>query len=139
MSAHRRRLAVTGLAALAPVLVWLAADPILGHRLGIVDGEQTLDIGVTSVVLAAFLAVLAGWGLLALLERLWSRRARAIWTGLAMTVLAVSFLPLTGDGMDAGTRTTLALMHLAVAAVLIPGLRTKDATPTPPPANQLQV
>jgi hypothetical protein len=34
----------------------------------------------------------------------------------------VSFLPFIGDGMSGGTRISLALMHLAVAAVLIPGL-----------------
>ncbi|MBB6417925.1 DUF6069 family protein [Streptomyces sp. AK010] len=43
-------------------------------------------------------------------------------TAVAGTVLAKSFLPLLGDGMDGGTRTSLALMRLAVAAVLIPGL-----------------
>jgi hypothetical protein len=42
--------------------------------------------------------------------------------GVAGAVLAVSFLPFIGDGMDGGTRVSLALMHLAVAAVLIPGL-----------------
>ncbi|GAA3996082.1 hypothetical protein GCM10022384_49250 [Streptomyces marokkonensis] len=42
---------------------------------------------------------------------------------MAVAVLAVSLLPLIGDGMDGGTRASLALMHLAVAAVLIPGLR----------------
>lgn len=34
----------------------------------------------------------------------------------------MSFLPFIGDGMDGGTRVSLALMHLAVAVVLIPGL-----------------
>ncbi|WP_307820736.1 DUF6069 family protein [Streptomyces sp. BSE7-9] len=48
-------------------------------------------------------------------------RARAALARVAVAVLAVSALPLTGDGMDTGTRTALALMHLAVAAVLIPG------------------
>ena len=110
-----------GLAVLAPVLVWLVADPVLGHRLQIVNGEETLDIAVVPVVLAALLAALAGWGLLAALERFWARRARTVWTGVAVAVLALSFLPLTGDGMDGGTRAALALMHLAVAAVLIPG------------------
>ncbi|MFI2379731.1 DUF6069 family protein [Streptomyces sp. NPDC018964] len=66
--------------------------------------------------------LLSGWGLLAVLERSGVRRARAVWTGIAGVVLTVSFLPLTGDGMDGGTRAALALMHLAVAAVLIPGL-----------------
>ncbi|MFD5374873.1 DUF6069 family protein [Streptomyces griseoincarnatus] len=40
---------------------------------------------------------------------------------MAVAVPDVSFLPLTGDGMDTGTRTAFALMRLAVAAVLIPG------------------
>lgn len=109
-------------AALAPVLVWLAVDPLLGHRVQIADGEQTLDIGAGAVVVVALLASLSGWGLLAALERFGVRRARAIWSVVAGVVLAVSFLPLIGDGMDGRTRAALALMHLAVAAVLIPGL-----------------
>ncbi|MFJ8858854.1 DUF6069 family protein [Streptomyces sp. NPDC102451] len=131
MSARRRRLGVTALAVVAPVLVWLAADPLLGHRLRITDGEQTLDVGALPVALVALLASLAGWGVLAALERLGVRRARAVWTGVALAVLALSFLPLTGEGMDGGTRAALALMHLVVAAVLIPGLRTKDAAAAP--------
>lgn len=125
MSARRRRLGITALAVLAPVLVWLATDPLLGHRLRIADDEETLDIGAVPVAFVALLASLSGWGLLAALERFGVRRARAIWTGVAVAVLAVSFLPLTGDGMDGGTRASLALMHLAVAAVLIPGLGGK--------------
>ncbi|MEV5201130.1 DUF6069 family protein [Streptomyces sp. NPDC053720] len=122
MSARRRRLAVTGLAVLAPVLVWLVTDPLLGHRLRIADGEQTLDIGAVPVAIVALFASLSGWGLLAALERFGARRARNIWTGVAVAVLAVSYLPFIGDGMDGGTRASLALMHLVVAAALIPGL-----------------
>ncbi|GGU44769.1 hypothetical protein GCM10010244_83460 [Streptomyces coeruleorubidus] len=107
---------------LAPVLVWLVADPLLGHRLRIADGEQTLHIGAVSVALVALLASLSGWGLLAALERFGVRRARAIWTSVAGAVLAFSFLPFIGDGMDGGTRVSLALMHVAVAAVLVLGL-----------------
>lgn len=113
---------VTALAVLAPVLVWLVADPVLGHRLRIVDGEQTLDIGAVPVAVVALLASLSGWGTLAALERFGARRAHAVWTGVATTVLVMSCLPLIGDGMDGATRGALALMHLAVAAVLIPGL-----------------
>ncbi|MFE2218331.1 DUF6069 family protein [Streptomyces canus] len=122
MSVRRRRLGVAVLSVLAPVLVWLVADPLLGHRLRITDGDQTLGIGALPVGVLALLASLSGWGLLAALERFGARRARAIWTGAAGVVLAVSFLPFLGDGMDSGTRVSLALMHLAVAAVLVPGL-----------------
>lgn len=127
MSALGRRPTILALAVSAPVLVWLVADPLLGHPLRIADGEQTLDIGAVPVMLVALLATLSGWGLLAALERFAARRARAVWTGAAGAVLAVSFLPLTGDGMDGGTRASLALMHLAVAAVLIPGLGGRPA------------
>ncbi|MEV5101538.1 DUF6069 family protein [Streptomyces massasporeus] len=120
MSPRGRRLGVTALTVLAPVVVWLVAEPVLGHRLRIADREQRLDIGAVHVAVVALFASLAGWALLAALERFGVRRA--IWTGVAVAVLAVSFLPLLGDGMDGGTRTSLALMHLAVAAVLIPGL-----------------
>ena len=122
MSRRRRRLSVTALTVLAPVLVWVVADPLLGHRLRIADGEQTLALGAVPVAVVALVASLSGWGLLATLERLGVRRARAVWTGVAGAVLAMSFLPFLGGGMDGGTRVSLALMHLAVAAVLIPGL-----------------
>ncbi|MFC8779053.1 DUF6069 family protein [Streptomyces nigra] len=122
MKRRTRRAAVCALAVLAPVLVRLVADPLLGHRLRITDGDRTLDIGAGPIVFVALLASLAGWALLAALERSAVRRARAVWTGAAVAVLVLSFLPLTGEGMDAGTRATLALMHMAVAAVLIPGL-----------------
>lgn len=40
----------------------------------------------------------------------------------AALVLAVSFLPLTGPDTATATRLVLGLMHVAVAAVLIPVL-----------------
>ena len=122
MSTRRRRLGATASAVLAPVLVWLVTDPLLGHRLRIADGEQVLDLGAGPVTVVALLASLSGWGLLAALERFGPRHARAVWAGVAAAVLAVSFLPLLDDGMDGGTRAALAVMHLAVAVLLIPGL-----------------
>ncbi|MFH8619900.1 DUF6069 family protein [Streptomyces sp. NPDC017979] len=118
---RKRRWAVTGLAVLAPLLVWLVADPMLGRQLEIANGDETLEIGAVVVALVALLVALAGWGLLAALERFGVRRARAVWTGAAVAVLVLSFLPLTGD-MAGGTRAALILVHLTVAAVLIPGL-----------------
>ncbi|WP_240661070.1 MULTISPECIES: DUF6069 family protein [unclassified Streptomyces] len=136
MSTRTRRLWATALSVLAPVLVWLVTDPLLGHRLTIDDGTETLDLTAVPVAVVALSASLAGWALLAALERFGARHARVVWTVTAGAVLAVSFLPLTGDGMDAGTRVALALMHLAVAAVLIPGLRgSRPARPDSAPAG----
>ncbi|MFB8754180.1 DUF6069 family protein [Streptomyces nigra] len=127
MRTRGRRATACAAAVAAPLLVWLVTDPLLGHRLRITDGDQTLELGAGPVAFVALLASLAGWGLLAALERFGVRRARAVWTGVAAAALAVSFLPLTGDGMDGGTRAALALMHAAVAAVLIPGLAGRAA------------
>ncbi|MFZ4153186.1 DUF6069 family protein [Streptomyces pseudogriseolus] len=122
MSARARRSGTTAVAVAAALVIWAVADPVLGHRLRMTDGSDTMTVGAAAVTVASLLASLAAWALLAALERFAPGRARAVWTGVAVAVLAVSFLPLAGDGMDGGTRVTLALMHLAVAAVLIAGL-----------------
>ncbi|MFJ6611274.1 DUF6069 family protein [Streptomyces sp. NPDC091289] len=128
---HRRRRTTTVLVAvLAPAVVWLVADPVLGHRLRITDpaAQESLDIGLLPVVLLALLASLAGWGLLAALER-FTRRPRPLWTVAAAVVLLLSFLPLTGSGMSGGTRTALALMHVLVGTALMAGLPTRPEGP----------
>jgi len=65
---------------------------------------------------------LAGWGLLALLRR-FTPKARAIWTVIAIIAAFLSLAgPLTAIA-SAGTKMWLGAMHLAVATVLIAGLR----------------
>lgn len=137
---RRRRAAVVLGAVAAPALVWLAADPLLGQRLRITeegggDDPRTMEIGAFPVVALALVVALAAWALLATLERFAVRRARTVWLAVAIAVLALSALPLTGTGMTYGTRVPLALMHLAVAAVLLPGLagRRAEAAPVSPP------
>ncbi|RII13847.1 hypothetical protein DSC45_23105 [Streptomyces sp. YIM 130001] len=125
-STRRRRRAGVVLAATGAALAGrLLADPLLGQDLRITEGEgssqQVLEIGLFPVIVASLLIGAAGWAALAALER-FTRRARPVWTGVALLVLVASFLPLTGTGMSGGTRASLALLHLAVAAVLIPGL-----------------
>ncbi|MFD0315175.1 DUF6069 family protein [Streptomyces flavalbus] len=119
---RRRRLGATTLAVLTPALIWLTADPLLGHRLRITNGDETLTITAAPVALVALLASLAAWALLAALERTVPHHAHRIWTGASCAVLAVSSLPFLGDGMNPGTRAALALMHVTVAAVLLLGL-----------------
>ncbi|MDT6983598.1 DUF6069 family protein [Streptomyces lusitanus] len=122
MSARARRSGTAAAAVAVALVIWAVADPVLGHRLRMTDGGDTMTVGAAAVTVASLLAALAAWALLAALERFGVRRARAVWTGVAVAVLAVSLLPLAGDGMDGGTRVTLALMHLTVGAVLIAGL-----------------
>ena len=127
--ARRRARALTVAAAiLLPVLIWLVADPVAGHDL-IVDGgpdQEPLQVAAFAVVVVPLLAGLAGWGLLAVLEKM-TRHARVIWLVIAAVFLLISFLPLTGPGTPWSTRLILGSMHLVVAAVLMVGL-----TRTPP-------
>lgn len=105
------------------VIVWVVAARLAGVDLTIRQGDRApTEIGIALVVVTALLAGLAGWGLLALLERRTSRPAK-VWPAVASVVMALSLvLPLTSDATT-GAHLTLALMHLVVGAVLILGLR----------------
>jgi Family of unknown function (DUF6069) len=122
-----RALGVVGAVA-AAVAVWVVAVPLLGLHLIIRFGTGSAQtIGVDFVIGASLIGSLLGWGLLALLETR-TTHARRIWTVLAIAVLLVSLsLPLSA-GVTASTKAALALMHLAIAAVLIPTLRGSSAT-----------
>lgn len=106
----------------AAVIVWAVAA-LLGVDPEVTPGTddvQTVEAGSVIVVSAA--ASLAGWGSLAVLERLWSR-GRQVWTVVAVVVLVASLAgPLAG--VTTAATVSLAVMHLAVGAVLIPTLTT---------------
>ncbi|MDA0563032.1 DUF6069 family protein [Streptomonospora sp. S1-112] len=116
-----RALAVAG--AVAAVLVlWVVGVPLLGLDLVVEQpGQAPLQITVVAVVVMSLVPALLGWALLAVLER-FTRHARTVWTAAALVVLAVSFLPFLNATAGTGTLVVLALMHVAVAAVLIPVL-----------------
>ena len=140
---HRHRALIAGAATLAPVVVWVPAR-IAGADFKVhMSGQPPMGITLPLVLVTALLAALAGWALLAILER-FTGRARMMWTGAALMALVASFVPVATVETAGGVRLTLALMHLAVAVVLIPGLRattirstadpvadTPDVTPAP--------
>ena len=119
----RSRALTVAAATVAAVAVWAISVPLLGVHLLVRFGTgATQSVGIDYVAGATVLASLAGWGVLALLERR-TARARTIWTGAALVVVLVSLsLPLTA-GTTSSTTAVLAVMHVAVAAILIPGLR----------------
>ena len=119
-----RVLGVAG-ATLAAVAVWALAVLILSTSLVIRFGDGAPQtIGIELVVIGSLTGSLLGLGSLVMLEKFTSR-ARTIWTAVAIGVLLVSLsLPLVA-GTTASTKAALALMHLAVASVLIPTLRRR--------------
>jgi hypothetical protein len=117
-----RALGVAG-AVLAALAVWVVADPLLGVDMTVSQpGQEPLVVNAGPVVFASLMSSLLGWAALALLER-FTARGTLVWTVLAVVALVVSMLPvLTVDATD-GAKVTLALLHVAVAAVLVPVFR----------------
>ncbi|MBV2362784.1 hypothetical protein KUM37_05415 [Streptomonospora sp. NEAU-YY374] len=114
-----RALAVAGSVA-AALALWVVGEPLLGYGLVVESpGVPPRDLGASAIAVMSLAPALLGWGLLELLER-FTRHARAVWTTAALVVLAASFLPFLGVTVDTGGAVVLALMHVAVAAVLIP-------------------
>jgi hypothetical protein len=117
-----RAIAVAG-AVVVTSLLWLVAQ-ILGIDLWADPhhGQPAGAVSLTAVVAFTLVFTLLGWGVLAALER-FTRRARTIWTILALAMLALSLVPLVYVEATTGTKAVLTLMHLAVAFILIPVLR----------------
>jgi hypothetical protein len=71
------------------------------------DFPEPMDLGVMHVVLPGLFGGIAGWGVLAVLERFTSR-ARTIWLVVAVLVVLASLLtPLSGTGITVAQRLVL--------------------------------
>jgi hypothetical protein len=117
---RRRARALAVLATIAATLaVWLVAVPLAGVELLAETGGSQQRVTPVAVGVSTLLVGLAGWGLLALLER-FTARSRSIWTGVAAAVLLTSLSGPLGAGVGAAATLTLVMMHLVAAAVLIP-------------------
>jgi Family of unknown function (DUF6069) len=122
VSARTPVAAVLGATA-AAVAIWAvatAAGADLTVSFG--SGQPIQKVTVVNVVVAALVGSLAGWGLLALLRR-FTANARAIWTVIAIVFALFSLGGPLSTIASAGTKVALVAMHLAVATVVIVGLR----------------
>ncbi|MFI1197325.1 DUF6069 family protein [Micromonospora sp. NPDC020750] len=121
-AARRRARALAVLAATgATHAVWYAATGPAGIDVEVRSGTGPQPVGPGAVAAATLLAGLAGWALLALLERR-TRRARGLWTAVAVAVLLLSLAGPVTEGVGTAATVTLLALHLAAGAVLIPVL-----------------
>jgi uncharacterized membrane protein len=114
---------------LTAAVTWLIEVPLLGLHLTYRFGSgPAQSIGIGQAIGASLAAGLAGWLVLAVLERR-AARPRAAWAGLALIAAAGSLaLPLTA-ATTASATAGLIVMHLAVGAAVIPLLaRTAGAS-----------
>ncbi|MFI6743052.1 DUF6069 family protein [Nonomuraea sp. NPDC050451] len=122
MNTSLRRLLLTAIGAPAAALaVWALAVPLAGTALTVRTGGGTQTVGPVSVVVASLVAGLAGWALLAVLERRAARPGRS-WTITALVVLVLSLSGPLGSAVGAAATLVLILLHLVVGAVLVAGL-----------------
>ncbi|MBU8861044.1 MULTISPECIES: DUF6069 family protein [unclassified Micromonospora] len=123
---RRDRLLTVVAAAAVTLLGWVVAVPVAGVELAARTGSAEQRVTPVAVAVSTLLAGLAGWALLALLERL-TARARTAWTVVAGLVLLVSLLGPLGGGAGSAAALTLVALHLVAGAVLITGLRRTAA------------
>lgn len=106
---------------IAAVVVWIIASPIAGADLVAEVAGSEQDIVLPAVILSSLVQGGIGWAVLALLER-FSSRARTIWLVIALLVLIGAGVNAAVAALNTETAVWLNVMHLAVAAVLVPVL-----------------
>jgi hypothetical protein len=124
LAAPRRARAIAVGATIAATGVLYTAARAFGTDFKLSDPgkAEAHQLILPEIIVFTLVFALLGWGVLALLERV-TRRAKTIWTALAGVVLALSFVPIAIEQATGDTKVMLALIHLAVAAVLVPVLR----------------
>ncbi|WP_051022612.1 DUF6069 family protein [Nocardia pneumoniae] len=115
-----RHTSAIGGAVLVTALLWAAAHSLgVELRVDARNGRPPQTVGLPLVVGSTLVVCLLASATRKWLDRL-TDRAPTVWTRLTVTVLLVSLAPLTYVQASGSAKATLALMHLAVAAVLVP-------------------
>ncbi|MET7949290.1 DUF6069 family protein [Micromonospora sp. NPDC005324] len=115
------RAAVATGAIVAAVAEFALLHSAAGVDLAVRSANSTRHVTVAAVIVATAVAALAGWALLAVLERR-TNRSRVWWTSIAVVVLLLSLVVGPPSGVGGGAKATLALLHLSVGVILILGL-----------------
>ncbi|MCG5452235.1 DUF6069 family protein [Micromonospora hortensis] len=115
------RAAVAAGAIVVSVVEYVLLHVAAGVDLAVRSANSTRQVTVAAVIVATTVAALAGWALLAVLERR-TNRSRVWWTSTAVAVLLLSLVIGPPSGVGGGAKVTLALLHLSVGVILIIGL-----------------
>ena len=122
------RIVAIAIAATATGLTWLLGW--LVHVDYVVDtpiGTRKITLALTIVATVA--AGIAGWVVIAMLER-YTSSPRGVWIALTLAVLVLSVVPVFRTTANLGTQLMLTALHCVAAAVLIPALPQRHTTAT---------
>lgn len=123
-----RRVVAIAIATAATGLAWILGR--LAHVDYIADTPTgTRQITLALTIVATVAAGMAGWVVIALLER-YSSSARAVWIALTLVVLVLSIVPIFWTAATLSTQLMLTALHCVAAAVLIPALPQRRTTAT---------
>lgn len=128
-TAVKPRLIAVVSAVVGALVVWAIAEFVFGVDLHspAMGSQPPQPISAGWVALLSVVVSFLGWGVLVLLEKFTSR-ARTVWTVLAVVVFLVSLSgPWSGPGITIANRLLLMLIHVVVAALLIPQLSRTSA------------
>jgi len=117
-----RRLLGTGVVAVVAAMLAAVVVAAIGSALGVdfeVEGGESIP--VSGIVVQAGVFSLVGVAIAAGLLR-WSARPADRFVATAMVLTALSLVPPVAWGTGGATVLTLVLLHLVVAAVMIPAL-----------------
>jgi hypothetical protein len=122
------RVVAIAVAAAATALAWLSG------RLAHVDYIVNTPIGTRQITLALSVAAtvvagIAGWAVIAVLER-YTASPKRVWIALTLVVLVLSIVPVFRTTANLATQLMLSALHCVAAAVLIPGLLQRHMTST---------
>ncbi len=102
------------------LIAWTFLHEVSGIDLAVRSGGGLRHVGAVSVAATSVAVTLAGWGLLALLERR-VRHPHLVWSLTALIVFLISLLGALG-GVSAADRAGLAGLHATVAVLAAAGL-----------------
>jgi hypothetical protein len=127
--AWRARLLALGVALAATLLAWVVADLAGVELRASQPGQDAVPIGLVNVAASVVLFGGLGWLARVILDRFAKRRAVLIWRIGAGAVFLLEVFPVVFTEATVGTKVFLAILHVIVAAVLIPvfGRRLPEA------------
>ena len=105
-------------APVAALATWVVVTQLLGADLRVSTGGAPETITALPVLVSSAAAALAGWGWLALLERLAPRVATRGWLATAAVVYAGSLVPVVTGAADTASLLGVAALHTVVAGAV---------------------